>query len=193
MSKEAIETELKTRLGVEKVIWLPRGLVADEDTNGHVDNFCCFAAPGHVLLAWSDDENDEQYSRSKEALHILENCLDARGRRFTITKLPCPREPLHYTEEECSGMTLWGHHTSRQPGQRLAASYVNFYIANGGVIVPGFGVPEADEAAAAVLRGVFPQHRVVQVQTREILLGGGNIHCITQQQPAAAAATRISS
>jgi len=71
----------------------------------------------------------------------------------------------------------------RQPGERLAASYVNFYIANGGIIMPAFGVPEADSAAQQVLQKAFPDRTVVAMQTREIVLGGGNIHCITQQQP----------
>jgi agmatine deiminase len=71
----------------------------------------------------------------------------------------------------------------RHVGERLAASYVNFYIANGGIIMPAFGIPEADEKAKAVLQQAFPDREVVAVQTREVVLGGGNIHCITQQHP----------
>lgn len=90
--------------------------------------------------------------------------------------------PLHTAPQDETGRA------NREPGERLAASYVNFYIANGGVVMPAFGVPEADAAAQAVLERAFPERQVVAVPTREIVLGGGNIHCITQQEPELAAA-----
>lgn len=174
MTTSDIERKLKDAFGVTKVIWLPRGLVADEDTNGHVDNIACFAAPGKVLLAWTDDESDPQYAISTQAYDVLSKATDARGRRMEIIKMPLP--PAQYiTEEEARG-------TFRLAGERMAASYVNFYIVNGGVIVPGFGTG-TDAIAKDVLQRVFPDRRVVQIPTREILLGGGNIHCITMQQP----------
>jgi agmatine deiminase len=183
LGKGEIESALKRHLGVKKVIWLPLGLFADHDTNGHVDNFCCFSQPGVVLLAWCDDENDPQYKISREALSILERETDAKGRRFRIIKLPCP-PVLTRTKEEYEGLDAEGQ-KHRQPGERLAASYVNFYVANGGVVAPAFGgeAAEADAEAVRVLREAFPGREVVQVPTREIVLGGGNIHCITQQQP----------
>ncbi len=126
--------------GVRKIIWLPRGLFGDEDTNGHIDNFCCFVRPGVVLLAWTDDQTDPQYEISAEALEILSETTDARGRRLEVIKIPIP-PPLHYTPEECEGRTLWGHHHNpRQPGVRLAGSYVNFYLANGKIAGGGGGV-----------------------------------------------------
>jgi len=79
-------------------------LSGDEDTNGHIDNMCCFARPGVVLLSWTDDETDPQYERSVEALSVLSNSIDARGRKIQVIKLYIP-EPLYMTEEESSGIT----------------------------------------------------------------------------------------
>lgn len=135
-----------------------------------------------MLLAWCDEPSDPQYEISREAFDILKTATDARGRELQITKLQIP-PPMYYTEEECSSLQKWGHSYPRTPGQRLAASYINFYICNGGIICPSFGF-ESDSIAAETLAGVFPGRTVVQVPGREILLGGGNIHCITQQQPA---------
>ncbi|KAJ9514574.1 hypothetical protein QJQ45_016311 [Haematococcus lacustris] len=189
-SKEDIEAQLKRWLGVSKVLWLPRGLYADHDTNGHVDNFACFARPGVVLLAWTDDSSDPQHEISRQALEILQGMTDAAGRTLQVVKLPLP-PPLFRTKEECEGLVggytmleedPMGSDMYRRPGQRLAASYVNFFIANGAVVMPAFGVPE-DEVAKAVLQEQFPGRVVIAVPSREVLLGGGNIHCITCQQP----------
>lgn len=116
--------------GIRKVIWLPRGLYADEDTNGHIDNFACFVRPGVVLLAWTDDALDPQYEISREAYDILSSTKDALGRSIEVIKIPTP-PPMYYSEEECQGRTLWGGHNPREPGARMAGSYVNFYLANG--------------------------------------------------------------
>lgn len=181
MSKEQIEATLCEHLGVQKVIWLPKGLYGDVDTSGHVDNFAAFARPGVVLLAWTEDTTDPQYAISAEALGVLEASTDAAGRRLQVIKVPLPR-PMYRSAADVQGLDgigLEGH----KEGDRLAGSYINFYIANGGVVVPAFGDAEADEAARAVLASAFPDRRVVSVQSREILLGGGNIHCITCQQP----------
>ncbi|KAK4750779.1 hypothetical protein SAY87_004261 [Trapa incisa] len=184
LTKEQIEDELKSYLDVKKIIWLPRGLYGDEDTNGHIDNMCCFVKPGVVLLAWTDDESDPQYERSIEAFHVLSNTTDANGRKIEIIKLHVP-DPLYMTDEEAAGL-VEGDSVPRIAGTRLAASYINFYIANGGIIVPQFGDQKWDDEAVCVLSSAFPDHKVVRVEgAREIVLGGGNIHCITQQQPAA--------
>ncbi|XP_065860643.1 agmatine deiminase [Euphorbia lathyris] len=184
LSKEQIENQLKEYLGVEKVIWLPRGLYGDDDTNGHIDNMCCFARPGVVLLSWTDDEKDPQFERSMEAMSVLSNATDARGRKLQIIKLHVPG-PLYMTDEEANGVTQDDEAKPRLPGTRLAASYVNFYIANKGIITPQFGDKERDEEAVHVLSQVFPDYEVVRIEgAREIVLAGGNIHCITQQQPA---------
>ena len=179
-SKDQIEDMLCNYLNVEKVIWLKRGIYLDE-TNGHVDNIFSFARPGEALLAWCEDENDPQYEISAENLKILENQTDARGRRIKVHKLVLPT-PVLITEEESGGVDSIEGTLPRNEGDRLAASYVNFYLVNGGVIFPMFG-DQNDERARKTLEKVFPDRRVVGIYAREILLGGGNIHCITQQVP----------
>ena len=182
LSKAEIERTLCEYLGVSKVIWLPRGIYNDE-TNEHVDNVCAFVAPGEVVLAWTDDESDPQYALSKASLDALEAAADAKGRKITVHKLPLPA-PVTITEEECAGLDLCEGEPTRTPGERLAASYVNFYIANGAVVMPAFGDP-MDSKAQAILQRLFPTRKVVAIPARDILIGGGNIHCITQQIPRA--------
>ncbi|WP_339845494.1 agmatine deiminase [uncultured Halopseudomonas sp.] len=179
--REEIEVVLADHLGISKVIWLPEGLHNDE-TDGHVDNFCCFVRPGEVLLAWTDDENDPNYLRCQAALRVLQASRDAQGRELVVHKMPIPG-PLHATTEECAGVDRVAGSQPRDPSIRLAGSYVNFLIVNDGIIAPSFDDPQ-DEPARELLQQLFPDRRVVTVPGREILLGGGNIHCITQQQPA---------
>lgn len=184
LSRADIEQKLRDYLGVEKVIWIPRGIVNDE-TDEHVDNMVCFSAPGEVLLAWTDDQADPQYAFSKSAFDVLTAATDARGRKLKIRQLHTPAVMFAGTEEyatvDDNGDNLSG--MTRDANTRLAGSYVNFYICNGGIILPTFDDAN-DDRAAAVLTDAFPKHKIVQVPGREILLGGGNFHCITQQQPA---------
>ncbi|MFC3282722.1 agmatine deiminase [Litchfieldella rifensis] len=180
LSKTEMEGVLADYLGVEKVIWLPRGCHLDE-TDGHVDNLCCFVAPGEVALSWCDDEADPQHAISREALDVLQNATDARGRTFKVHKLPQPG-PLCIAEEEASGIDRLSSSHPRQPGDRMAGSYVNFYIGNAVVVMPLLD-PTRDDQAREILQRLFPEKQVIGVPAREILLGGGNIHCITQQQP----------
>ncbi len=182
LSRADIEVQLARHLAVERVIWLPQGLYNDE-TDGHVDNFCCFVRPGEVLLAWTDDPADPNYPRCQAAMAVLSEACDARGRRLQVHKMPIPG-PLYATPEECAGVDRAEGSQPRDPSIRLAGSYVNFLIVNGGIIAPCFDDPR-DAEAQALLQQLFPAHRVVMLPGREILLGGGNIHCITQQQPAA--------
>ncbi|TDF79975.1 agmatine deiminase [Pseudomonas sp. H9] len=181
LNREQIEAVLRDHLAVDTIIWLPDGLYNDE-TDGHVDNFCCYVRPGEVLLAWTDDPQDPNYARCHAALEVLENSRDAKGRTFTVHKMPIPG-PLFATEEECAGVDPVAGSQERNPSVRLAGSYVNFLIVNGGIIAPSFDDP-ADAEARAILAKVFPDHEVVMIPGREMLLGGGNIHCLTQQQPA---------
>ncbi|WP_251977286.1 agmatine deiminase [Salinicola avicenniae] len=167
-------------LGIEKVIWLPAGCYQDE-TDGHVDNLCAFVAPGEVVLTWCDDENDPQHAISRDALAVLTRATDARGRPLRVHKLPQPG-PLYIETEEAGGVDRLSGSRPRRPGDRLAASYVNFYIGNHVVVMPLLD-PNHDDVARARLGECFPDRKVIGVPAREILLGGGNIHCITQQQP----------
>ncbi|MCM2131265.1 agmatine deiminase [Larsenimonas rhizosphaerae] len=182
ISRAEIERTLAELLGISRVIWLPRGCYQDE-TNGHVDNLCCFIAPGEVVLNWTEDASDPQYAISHEALRVLDAAEDARGRRLTVHKLIAPR-PLYIDEAEANGVDRLRHSRPRLAGDRMAGSYVNFYMANDAIIMPLLD-PARDDQARDALAALFPTRRIVGVPAREILLGGGNIHCITQQQPRA--------
>ena len=138
--------------------------------------------PAEVVLAWTDDRNDPQYEYSQSCYDILAMSTDAKGRPVRIHKLRCPK-PVTITAEECAGLDTMNFQPTRQPGERLAASYVNFYIANHAVIMPIFGDP-ADQAAYELLTELFHNREIVGIPARDILIGGGNIHCITQQIPA---------
>jgi agmatine deiminase len=181
LSKEEIEKTLMTYLNVQKVIWLPNGIYLDE-TNEHVDNIIQIVKPGEVILAWTDDETDPQYEMSRKAYETLSNSLDAKGRPFKIYKLHIPNEVL-ITKEESEGVDKVDGTLPRVEGDRQAASYANFYIVNGAVIYPTFNDEKYDTLAQKTLEKAFPDRDVVGVYAREIILGGGNIHCITQQQP----------
>ncbi len=180
-SKEEIEEILKEYLNIEKVLWIPRGIYNDE-TNGHVDNMCNYVKPGEVVLAWTDDENDPQYERSQEAYEYLSNETDAKGRKLVIHKLLIPSKPILITKEESEGVDAVDGTLPREEGDRMAASYVNYYTGNGFVALPVFGDPN-DELAIQKLQELYPDRVIEPIPAREILLGGGNIHCITQQIP----------
>ena len=180
LTQSQIEDFLTEYLNVNKFIWLNRGIYNDE-TNGHVDNICCFIRPGVVALAWTEDRSDPQYEISRENYEILQSVTDSRGRKLEIHKIHLPA-PILIKPEESEGVDAVEGTLPRQPGDRLAASYINFYLCNGGAVVPLFGDPQ-DELALRQLQQLLPERKVVGVVAREILLGGGNIHCITQQQP----------
>jgi agmatine deiminase len=182
LKRAQIEAHVRSYLGVHTVVWLGKGVFNDE-TDGHVDNLACFVRPGVVCLAWSDDRRDPQHAISLDAWERLHDARDAHGRRFKVEKLLMPG-PLAMSAREARGVAVRRGTARRPSGHRLAASYVNFYIANGGVVMPLLDA-RRDRLAAAHLKRLFPRRRVVGIAAREILLGGGNIHCITQQVPAA--------
>ncbi len=180
LSQTEVEEKLREYLNVEQITWLGEGVYGD-GTSGHVDNLCCFVRPGVVALTWTEDSSDEQWQRSQDAYERLRTATDARGRRLEVHKIHQPG-PLYRTSEEAEGVERVAGSKPRKAGERLPASYVNFYIADGGVVLPEFGDPH-DDAARRTVQGLFPRRRVVPVPAREILLGGGNIHCIVQQRP----------
>ncbi len=182
-TREQVEQVMRDHLGVETVIWLPQGVHQDE-TDGHVDNMCRFVAPGHVVLTWTDDTHDPQHARSRAALDVLGRVRDARGRQLDVTLLQQPG-PLAISPEEASGVDQVPGVQPRVSGERLAGSYVNCYLGNDVVVVPVFDDVH-DDAAVAAYEDIYPDRRVLPVAGREILLGGGNVHCITQQVPRAA-------
>jgi agmatine deiminase len=177
---QEMERVLKDYLGASHVIWLGEGIPGDE-TGGHIDNLACFIRPGLVLLSWCDDAADPHYEVSRAAEEVLRGARDAKGRPVTVERIPMPT-PMFITAEEASGIDQGSSGMNRAAGERMAASYVNFYIANGAIIAPSFGVP-TDAAARIVLERLFPEREIIMLPAREILLGGGNIHCITQQEP----------
>ncbi|NCF20332.1 MAG: agmatine deiminase [Haliea sp.] len=180
LSQAEIEDLLRDYLGVEKFIWLPRGVYNDE-TDGHVDNILHIVGPAEVVLTWCDDAQDPMYDICRECLKVLEAEQDAKGRSFTVHRLPLPG-PLYISEEEAAGIEP-SESMKRSTGERLAGSYANFLITNDRVVFPLLD-PAQDEIARTILRQIFPHREIVGIEGREILLGGGNIHCITQQIPA---------
>ncbi|MEV6007906.1 agmatine deiminase family protein [Streptomyces sp. NPDC051976] len=164
MSKEEIEAELMARLGVTKVIWLPYGGLEDTETDGHVDGVCAFTAPGKVVVHLPSDPDHPDHARMRANRAVLEAATDARGDRLEIVDLP-----------QSAFVTVAGRPTE--------VGYLNFYVANGGVVVPVADV-DADRDALAVIAGAFPDRKVVGVRARVIAFGGGGVHCITQQVPA---------
>ncbi len=180
LNRAQIEAQLRLYLGAEKILWLPEGIV-DDETNGHIDNMACFVAPGQIALAWTDNVDDPQHACCQRAWDYLQAQRDARGRALKVHKIVLP-QPLAHTAEEADGIDIARNAWPRRAGARMAASYINFLISNGALIVPAFDDP-ADQIAANQLADLMPNHQVIQIPCREILLGGGNIHCITQQQP----------
>lgn len=166
LKREDIEEYVRKFTGTESIIWLKRGLSGDE-TDGHVDNIACFAAPGKVIIQVCEDPQDENYEITQENLRILENATDARGRKLEIIKIQQPPRVDH-------------------DGSRLTLSYLNFYFVNGGIILPVFGgtAAETDKLAEEVLAGLFPDRKIRTVNGMAVITEGGNVHCTTQQMPA---------
>lgn len=166
LDRTRIQEYLSLYLGIDKVIWLKRGLEGDE-TDGHIDNLACWAGPGRVLLQACDDPRDDNYLITVESREILRQSTDARGRTLEIIEIPQP--PPQYHE-----------------GRRLTLSYLNFYFVNGGIILPVFGgeAQSTDIQAVQILGRTFPERRVRTVDGMAIVREGGNVHCMTQQVPA---------
>ena len=180
-TKSEIEETLKINLNVEKVIWLKHGIYLDE-TNEHIDNVACFIRPGEVALAWTNDKDDPQYQYSLDAYNTLKKETDAKGRKLIIHKVLLPK-PQYMSVNEAKGIKIGKYNAvERLAGARLSASYVNFYQGDKFVILPAFNDP-SDELAKKQLEKLYPDKEIIQIYSREILLGGGNIHCITMQIP----------
>ena len=157
MTKDQIEAELKDKLGVTTVIWLPYGHFDDRDTDGHVDGVCVFIGPGRVLVQSCEDKDLPDYERMAANIEVL------RAAALEIVEVPY----MPWVEVA---------------GEQTSVGYVNFYLANGGVVVPIAGVPD-DDKALAIIRKALPDREVVGVVAKAIAHGGGGVHCITQQLP----------
>jgi len=163
VTREQLEQAFADYLGVKKVIWLARGIAGD-DTHGHVDDITRFVAPRTVVTAFEPDRSDMNHEPLRDNFHRLTRSTDESGRALRVVKLPMPA-PVYFE------------------GQRLPASYANFYIANELVLVPTFGDPN-DRVALNTLAGLFPARQVVGIYCRDFIWGLGALHCMTQQQPA---------
>jgi agmatine deiminase len=162
--REQLEEVLAHYLGIRKVLWLGGGIVGD-DTHGHVDDIARFVSPDTIIAAVEDNRPDPNYSPLQENLQRLHSMTDQDGKPFRIVKLPMP-EPVSFRK------------------RRLPASYANFYIANGLVLVPVFN-DKNDRVALNILSELFPDREIVGIYCGDLIWGFGAIHCLTQQQPAA--------
>ncbi|HUA35537.1 MAG TPA: agmatine deiminase family protein [Candidatus Binataceae bacterium] len=162
LTREKIEDYLKTYLGVSNVLWLGDGIEGD-DTDGHIDDLARFVAPEKIVTVVENDPADANYEVLQENLRKLRAMRDQDGPPFRIETLPMPPAVVH-------------------DGTRLPASYANFYIANGGVVMPTFGCP-ADKIAADTLARLLPGRRVVGVPSTDLVWGLGSVHCLSQQHP----------
>jgi agmatine deiminase len=161
LGKAGMEAVLRDHLGAETVLWLESGIAGD-DTAGHIDDFARFVAPGTVVLAAEKNRRDPNFSVLGAAAARLSHARDAKGRKLSVIPLPMPA-PIVFD------------------GQRLPASYANFYIGNAAVLVPTFNDPH-DRLALGILAELFPGRRVVGIHSTDFVLGLGTIHCSTQQE-----------
>ena len=190
LSRQEIELALCEHLGASTVLWLGRGLDGDE-TDGHIDNIACFARPGVILLSWPEDKSDPSRPAAEDAERRLAGAVDARGRTPEVIRLPAPGR-LRISEQEAAGVERRQGTLPRLAGEPMAGSYANFFIASTRIVFPLLD-ERSDERAGEILSEAFPEREVVGIPAREILLGGGNIHCITQQVPAGASQPKKSS
>ncbi len=165
-TKRDYERVFADYLGVKKVLWLGRGIAGD-DTHGHVDDLARFVGPRTVVTVVEKDPKDDNYQPLQENLERLRGMTDLDGKKLEVVELPMPG-PLYFD------------------GQRLPASYANFYIANDRVLVPTFNDPQ-DRVALGILAELFPGRVVVGIHAVDLVWGLGTLHCLTQQQPALAA------
>ncbi|MCZ6463502.1 MAG: agmatine deiminase family protein [Proteobacteria bacterium] len=161
-TREELEALLAETLGARHVLWLGGGIAGD-DTDGHVDNVARFVAPGAVVAAVENDPGDPNHAPLRDNLERLRAMRDADGKPLDVVPLPMP-----------PSLTA--------DGQRLPASYANFYLANGVALVPVFAAPQ-DERALAVLRECLPDREIVPIPSADLVVGLGAVHCLTQQQP----------
>jgi agmatine deiminase len=179
MTKEEIEDKLKEYLNLEKIIWIKDGIDPDE-TNGHIDDVACFVRPGEVACIYTDDEENPFYEQAKAAYKTLSEATDAKGRKLKVHKLCLTKEPCYLRGADTIDIVQGT--IPREEGEISIASYMNFLITNKAIILPQYG-DENDALAAAQVQEMFPDYEIVPIRTEEVAYGGGNIHCITQQQP----------
>ena len=179
MTKIEIEETLCEYLNIQKVIWIKDGIDPYE-TNGHIDDVACFIRPGEVACIYTEDKNHPFYKEAQDAYNTLSKAIDAKGRKLKVHKLTLTKKPIYLKGAETIDYQI--NSAPRKNGDLCIASYVNFLITNKGVIVPQFD-DENDALAISQIESMFNEYEVIGVKTKEIVYGGGNIHCITQQMP----------
>jgi agmatine deiminase len=167
LGRDDLERYLRDYLGARKVLWLRGGEVAGDDTDGHIDQLARFVGPRTIVCATCDDPSDENYGPTHQNLVELQQMTDEDDRPLEVVPLPLP-PPLYYSE------------------QRLPASYCNFLIVNGAVLVPQFGDRPADERACAILRELMPHREIRGLPSLDLVWGLGSFHCLSQQECAVA-------
>jgi len=178
-SKIEIEDKLCEYLNCDKVLWLKDG-IDPEETNGHIDDVACFVRPGEVACIYTEDKESPFYEAAQDAYKRLSEMTDAKGRKLKVHKVCCPEEAVRIKGE--FKIDIVEGTVPREDGDVCIASYLNFLITNEGVIVPQYG-DNNDKLALTQIKEIFPDKKIIGVNTIEIVYGGGNIHCITQQQP----------
>ena len=187
--REYMNEELKKYLGVEKVIWVKEG-IDPEETNGHIDDVATFIAPGVMACIWTDDPENPFYQQCQDAYATLSEAVDAKGRKLKVYKLPLPTKPLYMDQASCDTIDIDENAEPRVPDEPLIASYMNYLVTNHGVITPQYGDVN-DQLAVDTLQKIYDEtwgegvYKVVGVKSDQVVYGGGNIHCITQQEPSA--------
>ena len=178
--KEFIEDEILGATHDKRIVWLDQGLAYDE-TNGHIDNILSFVNYNELCLAWTDDKHNPNYQRIRKAFSILSNIKNLNGDKYKIHLIPLP--PTQYmNEKEAKGLWQNPNALPRKNGDILPASYLNYYIFNGAVLIPSFGC-NTDEQVKDIFRRIFPKKEIIQIYSREPLLGGGGIHCLLHEVP----------
>lgn len=180
MTKEAAETIFRDYLGISKTIWLPEGFFMDE-TGGDIDNVINVVKPGELVLSWTDNKYDPQYRISHEALELLQQATDAKGRHFKIHKLQLP-STLTLSAKEAEGVDPINGMLPRIEGQRLTATYVNYITTDKAIVVPVFDDIQ-DDQACQLLHELYPDRLVETYPAREILTGGGGLHTVVLNVP----------
>ena len=170
LTKTDVESAYRVLLGVNKVIWIP-GCAQEPITDGYVDGICFFARPGLVVAQITDDPYDPEYKIMQENLRALQLATDATGNRLDVIRILPPR--YDYLQDKA---------------EEFADSYVNCYLPNGGIVMAAFGDPVRDQDALTAISKAMPARKAVQLRIDAIASGGGGIHCMTQQEPAASAA-----
>jgi len=163
LSQQEIEQHLSLWLGVERFIWLPEGLYGDVDTDGHIDNVACFVDPHTIVTLRETNKDNPNYYAYEANRRALEQAKSCAGIAYHVVEIDQPNPVI-------------------AKGQALPLSYINYYVANGGVIIPAFNDPLHDGAAKECIADLYPGREVVQVDALPLVAGGGGIHCLTMQQ-----------